>query len=137
MSGHKNYDIAKVALVISTSPIEFDELEIETPDGWVKKVGSQGEVAWSKVNDETAELTITVPQTSESNLTLDLLYQADRASPGGITYPCLVKDVLGNSLFTCANGRLRKQAPQKFAAESDQRVWIYSAGKSKTIVGGN
>jgi hypothetical protein len=137
MSGHKNYAIDKVVLIVGGSPIEFDEVEIETPDGFVRKVGAQGEVSWSKVVDETATVTITIPQTSEANLILDSFYQADRASPGGITYNCTVKDILGNSLFTCAFGRLMKQAPQKFAAESDQRVWIYSAGKSKSVVGGN
>jgi hypothetical protein len=137
MSGHKNFDIAKVALVVGTFPIEFEEVEIETPDGFIRKVGSQGEVTWSKVNDETADVTITCSQASESNKLLDDLYQADRATPGGITYGLTLKDVLGQSLFVSAFGRLMKQAPQKFAAESDVRVWIYSAGKSKTIVGGN
>lgn len=137
MSGHKNFDINKVALVVGTFPIEFEEVEIVTPDGFIRKVGAQGEVTWSKINDETAEVTITVTQGSESNKFLDDLYQADRASPGGITYGCFLKDVLGQSLFTSAFGRLMKQASQKFAAESDVRVWVYSAGKSRSIVGGN
>jgi hypothetical protein len=137
MSGQKTFDISKVALIVGGFPIEFETLEVETPEGFSKRVGTQGEVAWSKINDDTAQVTITTLQTAASNLILDQLYEADRNSPGGITYNIMIKDILGTTLFSCTYGRLIKKPALRFSGDIEEREWLFDCSQSKSVIGGN
>lgn len=137
MAGYKNFDIKRVAVIVGGFPIEVESIEIDQPEGFTKKVGAQGEVARSKVNDDTAEVTITLLQTSDSNIILDALYAADRNSPGGVTNPITVKDILGTTLFFCLNSWGKKKAPLKFGKEVEDRVWVIDCAQVQSVIGGN
>ncbi len=137
MSGYKNFDINRVAVIVGGFPLEIESVEIEFPDSFAKRVGSQGEVARSKINDETAQVTITLLQTSASNLILDQLYEADRNSPGGVTVPVLIKDILGTTLFACLNSWAMKKPTISFGSEIADREWVLDCAQVKSTVGGN
>jgi len=83
------YDPKKVILTLGGTPINgftdgsFVQVEgnLET---WIKKVGADGEVNRALTNDNTHTITITLLQTSKSNLYLKTVYKKDRATGQGM-----------------------------------------------------
>ena len=140
----KNYDSAQVVLIVNGIAIQsgrdegdFVKVTMKS-DAFTSKVGSDGEVARSKSNDERADVEVTTMQTSLSNDALSAMYLADVNVPGGFSVgPFLLKDINGTTLVAAAKCWIRKVADVSFGKETGTRVWNFELAHAKVNVGGS
>ncbi len=113
-------------------------ISVKFPDAFTKQVGSDGEVARSRSNDNTAQVTLTLMQSSFSNDALSAVHNADKAVPFGAGVgPLLIKDLNGTSLFTAPQAWITKAADSEYAQEVGSREWTIDTGDMYAMVGGN
>lgn len=105
-------------------------------DSWKKTVGATGEVVRSRNRDRTGTITITLLQTSPSNLTLSALNRQDEARGTGIV-PVQVKDALGVTLLFAAQAWVLKPADVTYGDEVESREWTLDCADLDMLVGGN
>lgn len=101
-----------------------------------KKVGADGEVARSKSNDHTHEVTFTLLQTSASNNYLSNLLEVDRLTDVG-AYPLQVVDLSGTTLHFWDAAWIKQEADGEFANEISDRAWVLDTGQvAANVTGG-
>jgi hypothetical protein len=137
----KTYDPKKVILTVGGVPIggyadgTFIGLE-RTNDAYSVHSGADGEVARAKSNDRTAQLTITLAQTSDSNAVLSGIAQLDERANAGVV-PVILKEIGGLTTVFSGTCWVRKQANIEYAKEITNREWILDMAESEVLVGGN
>ncbi len=137
MTAPKNHDFRLWVVVLNAQPLDqVNNIKLEFPERFTKTVGGQGEVTRSKSADATSRVTLTVPETSIANTLLDQMYEADVGTPGGVTYPFLLKDALGTTIVTCLNAWVMKKADLEEAAEAGEREWIIDCGDTESVIAG-
>ncbi len=97
-------------------------------DLFSKKVGSDGEVARSRSNDDTYEVTLTLMQTSLSNKVLNAFKEADKLSSTGVL-PLTITDVSGAGLFFWPQAWIKKSPGGEYAKEVGDRQWVFDTGQ--------
>lgn len=105
-------------------------------DAFTRVAGADGENARSKSNDKSGRLTLTLLQTSQSNEVLSGFAAADEASNGG-TFPFLIKDNNGNSLYAAEVSWVVKYPAVEYGKEISNREWVIETGELIPFVGGN
>ncbi len=141
--GLKTYDANEVALIMAGSPISglADGTFVtvaQNEDSFSLVIGSDGEGARSKNNNESAIVTFTLLQTSESNAVLAALHNLDIASANGDGIgPLLVKDNSGVSLYTAEKAWIRKPPDAEFGREVGSREWVIETHKLINLTAGN
>ena len=144
MSGVKTYLPDEVVVTFLGVPLSgFADGDFITvspnSEGWTKQIGADGEVARSRTNDFTHNVEVTLMQTSESNLYMSGIAEADRISGTG-KGPLSVTDLSGNSLHFWAEAWIEINSDDTFGKETGDRTWKLTTGQSSlgsNIVGGN
>ena len=123
----KTYDFRKVALLVSGVPIsgfaEGDAISVEFPESWTKQIGAGGAHTRSRNNDQSAQLTITLQQTSSSNAFLAGLAAADEVT-GLPILGVLIKDLRGNDLLAAPQAYVSQKPGLTYGKDSGSREWV-------------
>ena len=137
----KSYDPAQVQAILAGILISgyadgtFITVARDNPS-FNSIVGSDGEGARAKSNDQSATITVTLLQTSASNDSLSALAALDEASGDGIG-PFLLKDDSGRTLLQAETAWIEKPADSEFAREISNREWVIKTDKLTGLTGGN
>jgi Bacteriophage KPP10, Structural protein ORF10 len=99
------------------------------------EVGAEGDVARRITNDRRGSITITLLQTSRSNLILSGLARVDELSGDGI-FPVLVKDNRGTDLHAAPNSWVQKMPQTTYRAGIESREWVIRTSNLQMVVGG-
>ena len=101
-------------------------------------IGTSGEIARSKTNDNSAIIEISLLQTSPSNLTFTTFFQADINAPGGAgIFAFICTDLNGVSLYTAGNCWVSKPPDITMDREATTRTWQLTADVIRDFTGGN
>lgn len=111
----------------------------ELGDGITDVEGADGEIVRTIRKIRRLEITITLMQSSSTNDFYSAAYHADIASSGGGTFPMVMQDLNGTSVYEAAEAWVTKMPDADYAMSGDQtRSWVIRTGKaSSAIVGGN
>lgn len=138
----KTYDAKYVIVIFNGVPITgfADGTFISvapSSDLYTKVVGADGNVSRSRSNDDTAEVTITLAQTSLSNdflTTQMLLDKTLNAGKGSLQ----IKDLLGTSLHFFLSAWVKSKPNTEYAKDLTDRVWVFDTGQADIeTIGGN
>jgi len=110
--------------------VEFNE------DVWEPVVGADGEESRARKNDYGAECTLTLMQTSESNLTLSAFLEADLRSGAG-ALPLTIVDNSGYSVIQCTKAYIKSRPVSTFNSGVEEREWVFRMVDVISNVGGN
>jgi hypothetical protein len=107
-------------------------------DRYTTKTGVDGEGAFSRNNNRSGTIEVTLLSTSASNAVLSAHVVLDDDSPVPLPpLPMLVKDLLGNSLHSAASVRVSKLPASEYQKEVGERTWIFSTTNLRQFDGGN
>jgi len=135
------YDPKKVSVIVSGRQITgfadgtFINVTRDT-ESFTDNVGSDGEVARTRSNDNRGSIVITLQQISDSNDFLSQLLAADELNGGGV-FNVLVRDQLGRAIYQAAEAWIQKPADSEFAREAGSREWTIRCAELIPFVGGN
>lgn len=101
-----------------------------------KKKGADGGVDRVNKNSFDFSVTLTIKQTSPSNLALQAIATADQLSNEGVL-PLIIKDLAGNSLFTAPQAWISEDPKDEFSDSLSNREWKFETGPSVKVSGGN
>lgn len=137
----KTYDPKKITLIVGGAIISgyADGTFVDTvrdTDTFTKAAGADGEVARVKQNDKSGSITITLMQTSDSNLVLSAIAALDELSNTGVV-PTLLKDLSGTTLVTAARSWISKQPATPLGKDVQNREWVLHTDELIQVVGGN
>ena len=137
----KTYDCKKIIINYGGAPLtgfnDGDFIAIKpSSDRWTKKVGADGEIARSRSNDESSEVTLTLTQTSPANSVLTAFMEADRLS-GKSILPLTVVDTISGTTFFWPQAWIKKVPEVTRGKELKQQEWVFDTGQvvSETITG--
>lgn len=123
------YNPSDVSIIYGGSPITgfadgtFVVVE-SNEDDFTLQVGSDGESARSKTNNNSGRITITLIQTSDSNDVLAAFHAADLlGGVGGL--PILIKDNSGRALHSAVQAWIVKYPSSTFDREVTSKEWIF------------
>lgn len=109
-----------------------------TQAGFIRVVGTDGEVARSKSNDKTGDFTVKLLQTSASNAALSALHNTDLNAPNGAGVGAfLVQDISGNSIFTAQQAWVVQFPEGSWGRSAVAREWNIQTGECVWFEGGN
>lgn len=142
MAQVKTYNPKRVIIVYGGVPITgyADGTFISvapSSDRFSKTVGADGEVARSKSNDNTHEVTITLLSTSLSNSYLSGILTLDKISDAG-ALPLQIIDLSGGELFFWPQAWIRTPPTADFSKEISERAWVFDTGQAvQEFIGGD
>lgn len=139
----RTYNSDKVIVTIGGIPMTgladgtFVEIS-PLSDSVSSQAGADGEVARAISTDRRHNVSITLQQTSLSNLALSGMFELDQASSGGSMAPVLVQDLSGTTVFAAAQAWIKRPPNIVFSKEIEGRQWQLETGRpSVYLVGGN
>ena len=139
----KNYNAAEVFMIFGPIIITgladgtFCKIQKRT-EAFGLKVGADGQGARSKSNDNSADITFTLLQSSDANAQLSAAHNVDLASPSGDgVAPLLIKDNSGNTIASAPHAWIKKMADVEFARDITMREWTIETDSLVEFVGGN
>jgi len=103
---------------------------------WKKKVGAQGNVARTRVEDESYRITITLMGSSPSNKDLTGILKSDKATGSG-QLPFLMEDKSGEDSFFATNAWIEGRPSFSKADDITPVVWIIDCERGEYLVAGN
>lgn len=113
-----------------------DQIVVDRESNQVEdEIGADGDVARRITNDRRGTITITLLQTSRSNLVLSGLAVADELS-GTVTFPVVIKDQRGNDLHIAANAWIRKMPRTVYRMGVESREWQLRTNYLNMLVAG-
>jgi len=134
------YDPKKILLTFGGIPVsgyaDGTGIEIERSNPtWSMSTGMDDETAFTKRNDTSGKVTVTLQQTSLTNNVLSGFMLLDETVNGGL-FPILAKDVLGLT-ESSGSGRIEMPPAQGFANEISTREWSILCFGLSIFIGGN
>jgi len=137
---YKHFDPNQLSVVLGLSPIsgfaEDTMITIEYEDAPYKLSHDiHGNPIRSRVNKNTAKITIILTQNSKSNDVLSNYVELDRVNDAGI-FPVIIKDPSGTSLFSCEHAFVLETPKVEYGQEAKNREWVISASNMSQYVGG-
>ena len=137
----KTFDPNDVALVIGGIPMggfadgtfilfEYDE------DTFTKTQGADGESTRVKSNNNDGVLTLTLAQSSDSNLALTGIVELDRLTNAGVV-PVLLKEINSATTLFSAQAYIMKRANVEYSKEVTNREWPIAMVDAELVIGGN
>ncbi len=139
----KTYDPDQVVIYFSGILIEgyadgeFITVEQMTP-AFTSVVGSNGEVARSKSNDNRTKVTVKLLQTSSSNPLLSAIHLVDLNSTNGAGVGTfLMQDLEGATIVTGAQTWITQFPDTKMDRGAVSREWSFEIASSVRLEGGN
>lgn len=143
MAGLHTYNAARVVVIVNGFNITgfadgtFVNITMIN-DGITTQVGADGEIARAVNTDRRCTVTITLQQTSESNIFLSGLFDLDMLTCGGYAGPIHIQDLCGETLFAASNAWIVKPADVEFSKEISARAWqLQTTAPAVYNVGGN
>lgn len=104
-------------------------------DDWSMSTGMDNATAYTKINNTSGTLVITLQQTSLSNNDLTTFLELDRTANLGLL-PYLMKDLLSTTQVS-GTGRIMKPPAIGFANDVSTREWTIACDEMLITVGGN
>ena len=140
----KIYDASEVTITFGGVEIEsgFDDGEFcrieQQEDGFITKVGTDGQVTRSKSNNRSTIVTLLLMQTSDGNDVLSAAHLLDlnNANGAGIA-PLFIRDRTGRQIFTEPKAWVKKWTDVSFAREASAREWQLDCPSPERFDGGN
>lgn len=128
MAALKTYNFNQVSVVFGGAviggfgqnggiSIEFNE------DVWEPVVGADGEESRARKNDNGAECTITLMQTSSSNDVLQGFLELDIATGRG-ALPLAITDMSGRSVYFTSAAYIKSRPSATFNSNVEEREWV-------------
>ena len=138
----KQFDPSQVSIVFAGIPLsgfaDGDFVVIEAnEDSFSLAMGTDGEGTRSKSNNRSGRVTISTMQSSDVNLQLSTLHNADILGQGDGVGPLQVKDNSGTSLYVAQNAWITRPPGSTFSRTAQQRQWIIESEELVHNVGGN
>lgn len=116
---------------------EFITVE-QLSDGFNDVVGTDGEVARSKSNDQRATITVKLLQTSSSNLFLSGVHNLDLNAPNGAGVGAfLMQDLQGNTIVAGQQAWIVKFPDASMDRTPKSREWQIRVAVVSRVEGGN
>lgn len=106
-------------------------------DAYTTVTGADGHVTRVKTNNNTGTLTLTLLQSSPSNIILQGLYDLDRSTPVGAPFPIIIKNLLNVELITSSAAWIQKLPTISYSKEVTNREWMIRIADAIVAVGGN
>lgn len=135
----ETYDPKKIDVIIAGNIISGFGDEVVSverdADAFEDDIGAQGDVVRYATNDKRGLITITLLQTSASNLSLSALAKADELSGAGI-FPAAVRDNGGQDLHLAAQAWIRKVPKATYKKGVEMRVWEIRTNNLVNFLGG-
>jgi len=137
----KTYDFKQVAVSFGgkllTGFAEGDAITIEPVEDLYKmKVGADGEVSRSRMNNLSHVCRLRLMQTSDANDIMTAFMLADQNGNGGVE-PFFIKDGSGRSLETAEQAFVMRAPDRGFGAEDGTREWVVGLPKLVSNIAGN
>ena len=137
----KTYDPKQISVIVGGAIISgFADGEFVTTerneDAFTLNVGADGEGGRVKSNNKSGRITLTLQQTSDSNLVLSGYAQADELRNAGVV-PALIKDLKGDTLISAARAWVVKVPATPYAKDMQTRSWVIETDELIPVVGGN
>ena len=138
----RDYDSKGIDMAFGIIPFEGlaeDFLSIVfDDDAYRLDIGSDGEQARSKTNNNSATIEVTLQQTSPTNLLLSAQHKLDKLNPGGPgVAPFIVRDANGTTLDIADAAWIQKEPDHTFGRDIGTRTWTFRTGNMNSITGGN
>jgi len=135
---YQNYDPSKLSVVFGGIPIrgfaEGTMFEIELEESRYSEMSDvHGSISRSKINKNTASITLHLLQNSPSNQTLASFLEADRINDNGV-FPVIIKDDKGNTIFACAAAYIKGVPKVSYGSEVGAREWVIRASNVSVFV---
>ena len=130
----RTYDSKKVLISLGSHSVKgysdgtFVSIEAGG-DGFIKKVGADGEVIRSADPDKTATVTITVLVNSDTIEYCQQMYNRDREQLDGM-FPILVKDLKGGLIFAAEQAWVVNSPTRDFDREGPDREIQIDTGEA-------
>lgn len=105
-------------------------------ESFTKVTGANGEVTRVQTNDKGGKCTMTLLQSSESNLILSNLLNIDEATGAG-TFPLMIKDNSGGTIMAGAVCWINKPAKVTYSKSIENREWVIDIAHLVTHIAGN
>lgn len=116
---------------------DFVKIEQMQPD-FVGKKGIGGATTRCKVIKPMRKITIRLRQTASVNTVLSAIINLDRSTSGGSGIaPIIVKDKLGNFVYTDDQAYLTKDPTWTAGKEDKDLEWELESPNAKSLVGGH
>lgn len=96
-------------------------------------VGAQGDVAPTKIANDTGMVEVTLLQNSESNIALSDIYLAQRASSDLFKGNMTITDPSGGMLFEVSDAHLMTFAECTLGSGQNAKTWTYFADRLTPI----
>jgi hypothetical protein len=117
----------QLSVVFGVSPIfgfvDGTSLLITTPPNYNYDRDLYGNITRSRINDNSAEIILTLTKASSANALLSNFVELDRQSDAG-TFPIFIKDVHGNNIFTSKSASIMSSNEHW---QDKHRKWIIIA----------
>lgn len=139
--GVKTYDPKKVNVILGGAPLSgfgpdtFIQVN-RNADSFGLTVGVDGEGARSVDGDESAQVTITLLQTSASNDVLQAFHDQDKLGIGG-PLPFAIVDRNGRTLEAAETAWVKRRPDSQYAKAAGTRDWLIETDKLNSFTGGN
>ena len=139
----KNYDPTEITVsfagIVVQGYADGDFVTVvQEAENFTDVAGTDGEVSRSKTSDRRATVEFILMQTSESNVLLSALANADLDSPNGAGVGALyIRDRQGTSLYQADEAWISKPPDVSFDRTPQPRKWTIRAAKLVRTDGGN
>lgn len=136
----RTYDPGLVAVILAGQQITgfadgtFIKVERLT-DTFSSMAGADGQVARVRSRDKRGKVTITLLQTSPSNIVLAELVQLDEATGAGSS-PFMVKDLTGTTQASAPNAWVTRPADIERGKDLYSPEWVLEVDDLETFTGG-
>jgi len=104
-------------------------------EAFTKVSGADASVSRARTNDDTAEVSVTFLQTSDSNDFLSNVHNEDKRFGTG-KGPLLIKDLFGTTLFFAPQAWVVQFPDMEYGKEITEREWTFNTGQVEHFVGG-
>ena len=137
----ETYNPSDVKMTLGTTAITgvmdgvFITIEKSASD-WKKKVGAQGNLGRTRIEDNSYRVTITLMGSSPSNKDLSGIRKVDRATGKG-QLPFLMEDLSGEDMFFATNAWIEGNPPLSKGDDITPVVWIIDCEKGEGVIAGN
>lgn len=139
----RTYDFKAVSVSFANITLqgfaESDGVTIDNEsDAYGDVQGVDGETTRFRTNDDRANVTIRLMQSSSANDQLSALHALDKLTPNGAGIGTFnVKDTNGTSLYNGENAWIQKAPQAVFDRSAKEREWKIRVAKLVRIDGGN
>lgn len=105
-------------------------------DAWDVVRGADGQVSRANKCVDDVEVTVTLKQTSDTNLRLSALFTADKLSGGGVL-PFALTDGSGSTTVFADSAFIMKPADIAYGNSVKDSTWVIRTGPATVVIGGN